>query len=571
MSENNLTEKDFELAKSHFFRGLDFLNRELYLEAESAFRASLKIVPDRESVLVNLSATLLKLEKYTDVTKISNQILTLNSSNKEAWLNLGNAHLKLKEYEQALASYDKAISLTSDYAEAWSNRGNVLKELAQYEEALASYDKAVNLTPDYAEAWSNRGNTLHELEQYEEALASYDKAISLKPDYAEAWSHRGNALLRLKQYEQAVASQDKAISLKPDYANAFYNRAIAYQELKQYDQAIASYDKAIGSEPNHYDAYWNKSLTQLLTGDLQGGWTNYEYRWVRKDATEKRYQEIASLKRLDDAKSSAVLVWWEQGYGDVLQFSRYVPLLAERAGQVTFVVPVALETLIRRSLPSVKVISSEEPIGDIDFQVPLMSLPRLFSSELSNIPFTGRYLKTRQSNIDRWREKLNLDHSRINIGIACSGNAENEHDKFRSMDLSFFEPLSKVANLYLIQKDVRQGDKDFLDRNPDIKFLGDQISTFEDSASIVEHMDLIVTVCTSLAHLAGALEKRTMVLLTWNSDWRWFLDRQDSPWYSSVKLFRQTKPRDWESVMQAAISELKQDTLRKSISSSAEK
>ena len=566
MSENNLTEKDFELAKSHFFKGLEFLNRELYLEAESAFRASLKIVPDRESVLVNLSATLLKLEKYTDVTKISNQILTLNSSNKEAWLNLGNAHLKLKEYEQALASYDKAISLTSDYAEAWSNRGNVLKELAQYEEALASYDKAVNLTPDYAEAWSNRGNTLHELEQYEEALASYDKAISLKPDYAEAWSHRGNALLRLKQYEQAVASQDKAISLKPDYANAFYNRAIAYQELKQYDQAIASYDKAIGSEPNHYDAYWNKSLTQLLTGDLQGGWTNYEYRWVRKDATEKRYQEIASLKKLDDAKSSAVLVWWEQGYGDVLQFSRYVPLLAERAGQVTFVVPVALETLIRRSLPSVKVISSEEPIGDIDFQVPLMSLPRLFSSELSNIPFTGRYLKTRQSNIDRWREKLNLDHSRINIGIACSGNAENEHDKFRSMDLSFFEPLSKVANLYLIQKDVRQGDKDFLDRNPDIKFLGDQISTFEDSASIVEHMDLIVTVCTSLAHLAGALEKRTMVLLTWNSDWRWFLDRQDSPWYSSVKLFRQTKPRDWESVMQAAISELKQDTLSNPLS-----
>jgi tetratricopeptide (TPR) repeat protein len=571
MSEDNLTEKDFELAKSHFFRGLDFLNRELYLEAETEFRASLKIVPDRESVLVNLSATLLKLEKYADVTKISNQILTLNSSNKEAWLNLGNAHLKLKQYEQALASYDKAINLTSDYAEAWSNRGNALKELAQYEEALASYDKAVSLTPDYAEAWSNRGNTLHELEKYEEALASYDKAISLKPDYAEAWSHRGNALLRLKQYEQAVASHDKAISLRPDYANAFYNRAIAYQELKQYDQAIASYDKAIGLEPNHYDAYWNKSLTQLLTGDLQGGWTNYEYRWVRKDATEKRYQEIASLKKLDDAKSSAVLVWWEQGYGDVLQFSRYVPLLAERAGQVTFVVPVALETLLRRSLPSVKVISSEEPIGGIDFQVPLMSLPRLFLSELSNIPFTGRYLKTRQSNVDRWREKLNLDHSRINIGIACSGNAENEHDKFRSMDLSFFEPLSKVANLYLIQKDVRQGDRDFLDRNPDIKFLGDQISTFEDSASIVENMDLIVTVCTSLAHLAGGLEKRTMVLLTWNSDWRWFLDRQDSPWYSSVKLFRQTKPKDWESVMQAAISELKQDTLRKSISSSAEK
>ena len=498
-------------------------------------------------------------------------ILNTEPKNIAALEILGAVFIRLGNPKKAISYFEKITKIKPDYADAWSNRGNVLKELAQYEEALASYDKAVSLRPDYTNAWSNRGKMLQELGRYEEALASYDKAISLKPDYADTWLNRGAVLREQADYERAIASYDKAISINPGHANAHYNRGNSLKELKQYDQAIASYDKAIGSEPNHYDAYWNKSLTQLLTGDFQGGWTNYEYRWARKDATEKRYQEIASLKRLDDAKSSAVLVWWEQGYGDVLQFSRYVPLLAERAGQVTFVVPVALETLIRRSLPSVKVISSEEPIGDIDFQVPLMSLPRLFSSELSNIPFTGRYLKTRQSNIDRWREKLNLDHSRINIGIACSGNAENEHDKFRSMDLSFFEPLSKVANLYLIQKDVRQGDKDFLDRNPDIKFLGDQISTFEDSASIVENMDLIVTVCTSLAHLAGALEKRTMVLLTWNSDWRWFLDRQDSPWYSSVKLFRQTKPRDWESVMQAAISELKQDTLRKSISSSAEK
>ena len=571
MNENNLTEKDFELAKSHFFRGLDFLNRKLYLEAESEFRTSLRIVPDRESVLVNLSATLFMLERYEDVTKISNQILDQNNSNKEAWLNLGNAHQKLEQYEQAISSYDKAIGLEPEYAEAWSNRANALKEIEQYEAALASYDKAISINPGFTEDWSNRGNTLHELEQYEAALASYDKAISINPDFSKVWSHRGNALLKLGHYEQALLSYEKAISLEPDYANAFFNRAIALRELQQYEAAITSYDKTISLKPNHYDAYWNKSLIQLLIGDFQGGWTNYEYRWVRKDTTEKRYQEIASLKKLDDAKSSAVLVWWEQGYGDVIQFSRYIPLLAERAAQVTFVVPLALETLLSRSLPPVKVISNEEPIGDFDFQVPLMSLPGLFSSELSNIPFTDRYLKTRQSNFNRWREKLNLDHSRINIGIACSGNAKNEHDKFRSMDLSFFEPLSKLANLYLIQKDVRQSDKDFLDRNADIKFLGDQISTFEDSASIVEHMDLIVTVCTSLAHLAGALEKRTMVLLTWNSDWRWFLDRQDSPWYSSVKLFRQTKPGDWESVMQAAISELKKDTLSNPLSSSAEK
>lgn len=530
MSANNSTGADFELAKSHFLNGLDFFNRKLYPEAESSFRASLSIIPNRESVLVNLSATLLKLDKYSDAKNISKQVLELNNLNQEAWLNLGNALLKLQQYEQSITAYDKAISTGSELAEIWYSRGIALQELKQHEQALTSYDKAISIDPESAESWSNRGNILQEL----------------------------------KQYEQAINSYDKAISINPGYANARYNRGIAFQELKQYKQAINSYDEAVNIDPKYADAYWNKSLIQLLTGDFQDGWTNYEYRWHRNGADKKRYQEIKELENINEAESSTVLVWWEQGYGDVIQFSRYVPLLAELAAEVVFVVPVALKTLLERSFPTLKVITNEEPISSVDFQLPLMSLPRLLFADLDHVPSPNRYLRPLASNISNWESKLKLDRCRINIGIACSGNVANKHDKFRSLGLSFFEPLSRLANLYLIQKDLRESDKDFLGRNPKINFLGDQITSFEDSASIVEHMDLIVTVCTSLAHLAGALGKRTAVLLTWNSDWRWFLNRQDSPWYSSVKLFRQTSPGDWESVIQDVISDLKRDTLAKS-------
>ena len=488
MSRNKLTKEKFELAKSHFLGGLECFNKKMFVEAESLFRKSLLIIPDRESTLTNLSATLVKLKKYLEAEKILKNVLEINNRNQEAWLNLGNVYVETDREEQALTSYDKALSIV----------------------------------PEYAEAWSNRGKALLGINKSAQALASYDKAISLKPDYAEAW----------------------------------YNRGVLLSKLKYYDQSLASYDNAISLKHNYHSALWNKSLVQLLTGDFSRGWANYEYRWLRDNAKDKHHQNFPDFTSLHDFGSSTVLVWWEQGLGDTIQFSRYTRLLSELGANVVFDVQKPLKSLLQHSFPGIRVITRDEPLSGIDFQIPLMSLPGLFSADLSNIPSSQGYLKAVPENIDLWRAKLNLSSSKPNIGIACSGNKNHDNDKNRSMALSLFQPLLDMANLFLLQKDIRDSDKDFLSDHPQIKFLGDQISTFEDTASIVELLDLIVTVDTSLVHLSGALGKPAKVLVTWDPEWRWLLDRKDSPWYHSIRVFRQPNLGDWKSVIQDVIFDL---------------
>ncbi len=236
-----MTDTNLELAKSHFLKGLEFFNQKMYLEAEHSFRSSLSIVPDRESTLINLSATLLKLGKYLESEEISKYALNINNSKYESWLNLGAALRELCQYDEALAAYDKAIGLKPDCAEAWSNRGNALEELKRYDQALAAYDKAIGLKPDYAEAWYNRGNALEELKQYEQALTSFNRAIGLKPDFAKAWSNRGNVLKDIGRFSDAEASYREAIRLDPEFLSAQSNLlfALNYVEKLGFQGALA--------------------------------------------------------------------------------------------------------------------------------------------------------------------------------------------------------------------------------------------------------------------------------------------------------------------------------------------
>jgi tetratricopeptide (TPR) repeat protein len=557
MSSDNKKETDLKQAKNYFLNGLEFFSKEMFRQAEYSFRQSLKIIPDRESTLSNLSATLLKQKKYTESLEICQIILEKNNLNVEALVNLGDVLVGLKQYEQAIISFDKAISIKPDFAEAWSNRGNVLLELKKNEQALKSHNNAITIKPDYAEAWTFRGNALLELELYKEALESYSQSIILKPDFALAWVGRGNLFSRKEQYEQALASYDEAIRLKTNQAEAWSNRGNVLAELKQYAKALNSFDKAANIEPNFADAYWNKSLVQLLATDFENGWANYEYRWLRNDSDKKYYQEIPALISLNDVYSKNVLVWWEQGYGDVIQFSRYVTLLAEKCAKLVFEVQQPLKDLLTQSFPEVIITTRDEGIIDIDIdlQIPIMSLPKLFSANLDNIPFTDKYLKIEPKPFCLGIEKLSINNSKINIGIACSGN-EKFKGRNRSIALSLFEPLLDLTNLYLVQKDIKDSDMKFLIKHPEIRNLSEQIITFSDTASFIDQMDLIITIDTSLAHLAGGLGKPTFLLLTCVANWRWFIDRLDSPWYSSIKIFRQKNNGEWATVIKDVRSEV---------------
>ena len=529
--------------------GLIKASQSKHKEAAELLKRAIRLSPVDSSLHYNLAKALQESGADKESLPHHKKAIELNPANLEAWLNYGRSLSRIGLNSDALNVYTKSLQINPNYIEALVNIGATLKDLQRYDEALNYADKTIAINPNFSEAWSNRGIALKELKRYDEALSSYDKAISLKPEYHEAYSNRGVTLNELKRYDEALSSYDKAISLKPDYHEAYSNRGVTLNELKRYDEALSSYDKAISLKPDYFDAHWNRSLTQLVTNNFDNGWKNYEYRWKKNKSESMHHQQFPLLTNLSEISGKSVLIWSEQGYGDTIQFSRFIEKLIELKANVIFEVQEPLKALFENSFVHPKIISQGEPTGDIDFQLPLLSLPLLFAIDISNIPSATSYIQDAKENSVLWRHKLNLTNKKINIGIACSGNEKHLNDKNRSMDLRFFEPIADQANLFLIQKDLKASDQDFLYKRPDIKFLGDEIKSFNDSASIIQAMDLVITVDTSLAHLSGALGKPTIILLPWNPEWRWLLDRQDSPWYPMVKLFRQPNLGNWEAII----------------------
>jgi tetratricopeptide (TPR) repeat protein len=434
---------------------------------------------------------------------------------------LGLAFAKTFHFEKAIEEFKKAIVINPKSAESLNNLNNCLTALHKDTEAIVYISKACELEQNNAIYLANKGVTLHNLKRYEEALAAYEAALSADTNYAAAWSNMGNTL----------------------------------SALRQTSQAIAAYDHSIEIDPVYYNAYWNKSLAQLLLGKYEEGLKNYEYRWLREGADTYLHPNIPKLSSLEEAVGKKVLVWSEQGYGDTLQFCRYVPLLMQKGIEVVLETQAPLLPLLKDQFdcPVIQIGQAHEAV---DYQIALGSLPLLFKTTVDTIPGHTPYLKMRDSKVTEWRTKLNLKLHKPNIGIACSGNIkfDLEHGNTRPIPLALLGQLSKGANLYLIQKEVRSSDQQYLDDHPEIIYLGPQIQDFEDSAAIIQNMDEIITIDTSLAHLAGALGKKTKVLLPWVPDWRWLLERQDSPWYPNSMLYRQERMGEWSYTLERIIS-----------------
>jgi hypothetical protein len=307
---------------------------------------------------------------------------------------------------------------------------------------------------------------------------------------------------------------------------------------------------SIGLDPTYAESYWNKSIAQLVLGDFDSGWRNYEYRWKKNNPAQPLHQEIPSLSSLDKIFDKKILVWSEQGFGDTLQFARYIPKLMGLGAKVHFEVQSSLAPLLQDQF-ACNLITSGSPVVDVDFQIPLLSLPRLFGTDLHSIPKEVPYIKTSTKKMGEWKARLPLVNDRLNIGVACSGNAnfDLQYGNKRTIPLSFFSNLANEHNLFLIQKEVLKTDQETLDQLGTIHALGNSIGNFEDSAAIVENMDLIISIDTSLAHLAGSLGKRVFILLPWCAEWRWLLSETTTPWYPTATLFRQPAIGDWASIM----------------------
>jgi tetratricopeptide (TPR) repeat protein len=346
-----------------------------------------------------------------------------------------------------------------------------------------------------------------------------------------------------------LASHASALAARRDYAEAYANRGVTLYDLKRFDEALVSYDQAIGLQPDYADAHFFKSLSSLVTGDFERGWSEYEWRHRAPAArlTERTFRQPLWLGESELA-GKTILLHSEQGFGDTIQFSRYVPLVAARGARVLLEVEEPLCELMNGLAGPAQVIAKGDPLPDFDLRCPLPSLPLAFGTRLETIPSDAPYLRLPRQALDYWNSMLGA-RDRLRVGLAWAGNTKHVRDAERSMRLRDLQPLlDSGATFVSLQKDLRAEDDGTLKSCNMIQF-GEELGDFSDTAALISQLDLVISVDTSVAHLAGALGKPVWILLTHAPDWRWLLDRDDSPWYPTVRLFRQNESREWGGVV----------------------
>lgn len=531
--------------------------------ARSAYEEVLDLAPRTFVALYWLGLIAAQSRDPVGAAALFGRAVDIEPEHAMAHGNRGAALTELRRWPEALASLDRAIALNPEHAAAYSNRGNVLKELQRWQDALASYDRAIAIKPELAEVHCNRANVLVELKQWEAALASCDRAIALNPALAGAWLNRGIVLRELKQPDAALASYDRAITVDDGYAEAYSDRGMVLEELHQMNHALESYDKAILLAPDFAEAHFNRAMVLLSCGDFERGWLDYE--WRREKDGRPAVPNRAALRqtRWDGSQALAgktILVHCEQGLGDTLQFCRYAACVAARGARVVLEVQKPLARLLAGldGVAELVTAGAELVRPDVDYHCPLMSLPLAFKTTLDTIPDRGRYLWSDHSTVMQWDARLGPKR-RPRVGLMWSGNAAHRQDRDRSVGLAdLVECLPSGIQYVSLQKEVRARDLPTLKAHPDLWDFSASQKDFADAAALCECMDLVISVDTSVAHLSAALGRPTWILLAYHADWRWLLDREDSPWYASVKLHRQAKLGDWRGVFDRVAADLMQ-------------
>ncbi len=450
----------------------------------------------------------------------------------------------------------KATRRNGASAAGWYQLGVALRDQRALEEARDAFEHAIERDPRFFPAHHELGVVLHDLRLGEESLAALDRAASIEPLSFEVFHNRGRTLHFLRRHEDAVDSYCKALALRPEYAPTYLNRGEALADLRRYPEALADYRKALDLRPDYDDARWNEALARLLLGEFDAGWKLYECRWRGTMAWPRRHTDIPPWLGAEDVRGKRLLVWWEQGFGDTIHFCRYLPMLVARGAEVVFEVQPTLVRLMESLGAGIKVVASGHDIGRCDFQVPLLSLPLVFGTRLETIPANVPYLAADPDGVRQWSERLKLGGA-LNIAVTCSGHSAQKDDKARSMHLRALAPLAEIAEIFVVQVEVSADDREFALRpGSRMHLLDDKINGFEDSAAILANMDAVVSIDTAVAHLAGALAKRTWIMLPWTPTWRWMVDRQDSPWYPTARLVRQRDKNRWDDVVSRVREEL---------------
>jgi tetratricopeptide (TPR) repeat protein len=428
--------------------------------------------------------------------------------------------------------------------------------MGRYDEAMSNYRKVTELKPAHLEAIINLGNVLRIKGDFDEAISFFNQALVIKPVFASTYNNLGAVFKDKGDLDDAILHYKKALELDDGFAEAHNNLGMALQEKRQFENAENSFRKAIQLNGNLAEAHFNLASVLLLTGNLQEGWEEYEWRLQLK---ESNYTLAEKLWDGSDIRGRSLLLFAEQGFGDTIQFMRYAPLVAERGITVIVACQQELAALLRRVKGVNRVIAFGESLPAFDFQCHLLSLPRIFNTTLANIPANTPYITADPLAVLQSKKNIASDQSKLKVGIAWAGDPSYKKDRLRSLKLIDILPLIQMKDIsfYKLQKEnsADQG----LPLNEELKLIDFTylIQDFDDAAAFMENLDLVISVDTSIAHLAGALGKPVWTLLPYVPDWRWMLEREDSPWYPTMRLFRQPSPGDWDSVMNRVAEELK--------------
>jgi tetratricopeptide (TPR) repeat protein len=535
-------------------------------EAVACFRRAAECQPGDADYWNDLGAACCVAKAFAEGAGACKRALRLRPDHAGAHRNLGYAFFCQEMYEPAVAALQEAIRLQPDMADAHGNLGVALKYLDRPAEAAAALEEAFRLDPTSAQVAHSAGMVHQLLGNTERALQLYRQALRLHPDFPDAMNNLATCCTEQDSLEEAQGQLEEALRLQPDYAEARHNLSIVLQQQGRVAEAIALLEQALRLQPDYAHAHYNLSLVLLLLGDLERGLPEYEWRWQTPDfisfPTEQPLWDGGPL----DGKT--ILLHAEQGLGDTVQFIRYAPLVKERGATVLAACPPELLGVLRGCPGVDRWLLPEETLPAYDVHAPLLSLPLLCGTTLETIPAGVPYLAGDPGRVARFREQLAAVPG-FKVGICWQGRLNHKNDRRRSVPLARFKPLANISGVRLIRLQRGPGSEQWDAiaghwATMELSGLAQEPSeAWMDTAAIVSALDLVITVDTSVAHLAGALGVPVWVALPFCPDWRWLLDREDCPWYPTMRLFRQPRHGDWPAVFERIAAELQSNTAEK--------
>lgn len=553
---------DAEHSDAQHLMGLLHLEAKQYSDALEWIVRAIRRAPKPE-YLASFATVLQRHGRCDEALDVLDKAIQLRRDDAGLWCQRSDILIQLARLDQALPSLQRALELNPRHHDALYKSGILLHKLGRNEEALARLDLSDRLFPNHGPTLRARAWVLYGLKRYEDSADDGHRAHQLDPGNAAICNNLGLALRRLRRNDEALAWFEKAIALQPRFADAFDNKLVALFHLHRFDELFALSDRMTSLGLSNEVTEWNVSLAHLLTGNFEAGWLGHQTRSKLPSAKYPRFPQPMWLGK-EGIEGKTILIAADEGLGDTIHFARYVPMLAMRGARVLLAVQDPLHRLMSTLGGAFLCVpmSALSTLPAFDLHCPISSLPFAFKTRLDTIPSEPYLPSPPVSRIQAWDTSLG-PRTRLRVGLVWSGDPSHVNDETRSIPLQTLSRILDVdASFVSLQKAPRPDDAAVLRERGDIVDLTADLADFADTAALISCLDLVITVDTSVAHLAGALGRPTWILLPWTPDYRWLLDRADSPWYPSVRLFRQTETREYASVLDRVRDELQALTAR---------